>query len=72
MMDLVERAQSGEAEAFGRLYDHYSDTVYRYIYYRVGGRATAEDAAARATALGLPAESVLIYDMEAYRTGDAV
>jgi RNA polymerase sigma-70 factor, ECF subfamily len=43
MMDLVERAQSGEAEAFGSLYDHYSDTVYRYIYYRVGGRATAED-----------------------------
>ncbi|RBM17908.1 ECF subfamily RNA polymerase sigma factor, BldN family [Streptomyces sp. PT12] len=43
MMDLVERAQGGEAEAFGCLYDHYSDTVYRYIYYRVGGRATAED-----------------------------
>ncbi|MCZ2525967.1 ECF subfamily RNA polymerase sigma factor, BldN family [Streptomyces sp. NPDC059506] len=43
MMDLVERAQSGEAEAFGQLYDHYSDTVYRYVYYRVGGRATAED-----------------------------
>ncbi|MFR9675443.1 ECF subfamily RNA polymerase sigma factor, BldN family [Streptomyces sp. TR06-5] len=43
MMDLVERAQNGEAEAFGRLYDQYSDTVFRYIYYRVGGRATAED-----------------------------
>jgi RNA polymerase sigma-70 factor (ECF subfamily) len=43
MMDLVERAQGGEAEAFGSLYDHYADTVYRYIYYRVGGRATAED-----------------------------
>ncbi|MFG2738429.1 ECF subfamily RNA polymerase sigma factor, BldN family [Streptomyces harbinensis] len=43
MMDLVERAQAGESEAFGSLYDHYSDTVYRYIYYRVGGRATAED-----------------------------
>ncbi|AZM60811.1 MULTISPECIES: ECF subfamily RNA polymerase sigma factor, BldN family [unclassified Streptomyces] len=43
MMDLVERAQAGEAEAFGRLYDQYSDTVYRYIYYRVGGKATAED-----------------------------
>ncbi|MFF4481198.1 ECF subfamily RNA polymerase sigma factor, BldN family [Streptomyces sp. NPDC001520] len=43
MMDLVERAQSGEAEAFGRLYDQYADTVYRYIYYRVGGKATAED-----------------------------
>ncbi|KRV50924.1 RNA polymerase subunit sigma-24 [Wenjunlia vitaminophila] len=43
MMDLVERAQHGEAEAFGELYDHYAETVYRYIYYRVGGRATAED-----------------------------
>ncbi|MEU6848615.1 ECF subfamily RNA polymerase sigma factor, BldN family [Actinacidiphila alni] len=43
MMDLVERAQEGETEAFGRLYDHYSDTVYRYIYYRVGSKATAED-----------------------------
>jgi RNA polymerase sigma-70 factor, ECF subfamily len=43
IMELVERAQAGESEAFGRLYDHYADTVYRYIYYRVGGRATAED-----------------------------
>ena len=43
MMDLVEAAQGGETEAFGRLYDHYSDTVYRYIYYRVGSKATAED-----------------------------
>ncbi|GAA3045203.1 sigma-70 family RNA polymerase sigma factor [Kitasatospora albolonga] len=43
IMELVERAQNGESEAFGRLYDHYADTVYRYIYYRVGGRATAED-----------------------------
>lgn len=43
IMELVERAQNGESEAFGRLYDHYADTVYRYIYYRVGSRATAED-----------------------------
>lgn len=35
------------------------------------GRAAAQDAVVRATALGLAPESVLIYDMEAYRTGDA-
>jgi RNA polymerase sigma-70 factor (ECF subfamily) len=43
IMKLVESAQEGDSESFGRLYDHYSDTVYRYIYYRVGSRATAED-----------------------------
>lgn len=35
------------------------------------GRTTADDAVAQARALGLSRESVLIYDMEAYRTGDA-
>ncbi|MET8154440.1 glycoside hydrolase domain-containing protein [Actinoplanes sp. NPDC049668] len=35
------------------------------------GRATADDAVAQARALGLAADSVLIYDMEAYRTDDA-
>lgn len=35
------------------------------------GREAAEDAVARAQALGLARESVLIYDMEAYRTDDA-
>ncbi|BCJ48329.1 hypothetical protein GCM10010168_77450 [Actinoplanes ianthinogenes] len=36
------------------------------------GRATADDAAAQATALGLGPQSMLIYDMEAYRTDDTV
>jgi hypothetical protein len=40
---LVARAQQGDSEAFGQLYDRYFDTVYRYIYYRVYDRATAED-----------------------------
>jgi RNA polymerase sigma-70 factor (TIGR02952 family) len=40
---LVSQAQSGDAEAFGRLYDHYVSMVHRYVYYRVGDRATAED-----------------------------
>ncbi|WP_229073417.1 glycoside hydrolase domain-containing protein [Actinoplanes sp. DH11] len=35
------------------------------------GRATADDAATQARNLGLSRESVLIYDMEAYRTNDA-
>jgi RNA polymerase sigma-70 factor (TIGR02952 family) len=40
---LVAQAQAGDAEAFGRLYDHYVTMVHRYVYYRVGDRATAED-----------------------------
>jgi RNA polymerase sigma-70 factor (ECF subfamily) len=40
---LVRRAQDGDAEAFGQLYDHYVTMVYRYVYHRVGDRATAED-----------------------------
>ncbi|MEV0153387.1 glycoside hydrolase domain-containing protein [Micromonospora sp. NPDC050686] len=35
------------------------------------GRAQAEDAVAQAKAIGLARQSVLIFDMEAYRTGDA-
>jgi RNA polymerase sigma-70 factor (ECF subfamily) len=40
---LVKLAQSGDAEAFGQLYDAYADTVYRYVYYRVSARMLAED-----------------------------
>ena len=40
---LVERAQAGDAEAFGQLYDRYVDGVYRYIHYRVGTAQLAED-----------------------------
>ncbi len=43
MLALVELAQEGDGEAFGQLYDAYSDTVYRYIYYRVSNRSLAED-----------------------------
>jgi RNA polymerase sigma-70 factor (ECF subfamily) len=42
-VELVARAQAGDAEAFGALYDRYLDLVYRYVYYRVGGKALAED-----------------------------
>jgi RNA polymerase sigma-70 factor (TIGR02952 family) len=39
----VRRTQAGDAEAFGLLYDHYVSLVYRYVYNRIGDRATAED-----------------------------
>jgi RNA polymerase sigma-70 factor (ECF subfamily) len=40
---LVALAQQGDAEAFGQVYDAYVDSVYRYLYYRVGSHALAED-----------------------------
>lgn len=41
--ELVHRAQAGDGEAFGVLYDRYVDLVFRFIYYRVNDRALAED-----------------------------
>jgi RNA polymerase sigma-70 factor, ECF subfamily len=41
--DLVRRAQDGDPEGFGLLYDRYVDVVFRYLLHRVGDRPTAED-----------------------------
>jgi RNA polymerase sigma-70 factor, ECF subfamily len=43
VVDLVARAQAGESEAFGVLYDRYVDVVFRYVYYRVNNQSLAED-----------------------------
>jgi RNA polymerase sigma-70 factor (ECF subfamily) len=40
---LVLAAQAGDPDAFGQLYDRYVDTVFKFIYYRVGDRTVAED-----------------------------
>lgn len=40
---LVEAAQHGDAGAFGQLYDRYVESVFRYVLFRVGDRALAED-----------------------------
>lgn len=40
---LVELAQRGDAAAFGEIYELYVDTVYRYVFLRVGSRTLAED-----------------------------
>ena len=42
---LVQRAQAGDAEAFGQIYDRYADIVFRFIYFRVSTRQLAEDLA---------------------------
>lgn len=42
ILELVEKAQKGDKDAFGELYDHYADALYKYIYFRVP-HAEAED-----------------------------
>jgi RNA polymerase sigma-70 factor, ECF subfamily len=43
LIAMVELARGGDTEAFGLLYDHYHASVYRFLYYRVGSVALAED-----------------------------
>ncbi len=42
---LVERAARRDQAAFAALYDLFLGPMYRYVYYRVGNRADAEDIA---------------------------
>ena len=43
LIALVELARSGDKEAFGQLYDHYHQSVYRFLYYRTRSANLAED-----------------------------
>ncbi len=40
---LVKQAQSGVAAAFSALYEHYYDSIYRYVSFRTGNTVDAED-----------------------------
>ena len=40
---LVDLARDGDGEAFGQLYDHYVESIHRYLYYRVSNVGLAED-----------------------------
>ena len=41
--ELIQRAKEGEPAAFAEIYDRHQPAIYRYIFYRVGNAATAED-----------------------------
>ncbi len=43
---LIQRAKDDQ-DAFGQLYERYSQRIYQYIYYRTGSEADAEDLAAK-------------------------
>jgi RNA polymerase sigma-70 factor (ECF subfamily) len=43
---LIERAKEDQ-DAFGQLYERYSQRIYQYIYYRTGSEPDAEDLAAK-------------------------
>src|SRR5262245_64836665 len=40
---LVDLARKGDAEAFGQLYDHYVDSIHRYLYFRLSSISLADD-----------------------------
>ena len=48
LRELVDLAVRGDTDAFGRLYDHFADAIYRYFYYHVGSASDAEDLLSRA------------------------
>ncbi len=43
LLELVQKAIAGSETAFGEIYDLYFEKVYRFIFYRVNHRETAED-----------------------------
>ncbi len=43
LIALVELARTGDADAFGLLYDHYQPSVHRFLYYRTRSATLAED-----------------------------
>lgn len=43
LAELIKQAQAGKQEALADLYEAYFGRVYRFVYYRVSHRETAED-----------------------------
>lgn len=43
IINLVRKAAGGDVEAFGRLYSNHVERIYRYVFYQVRDKMTAED-----------------------------
>ena len=43
LKQFLQKAQSGNTEAFARLYDEFAEKLYRFVYFRVGHKEVAED-----------------------------
>jgi len=43
LKSAFEKAQNLDREAFGRIYDHFSGKLYKFVYFRVGHKELAED-----------------------------
>jgi RNA polymerase sigma-70 factor (ECF subfamily) len=41
--NLIEKAQNGDSECFGKLYDHYLPKIYRFVLIKVNNREITED-----------------------------
>jgi RNA polymerase sigma-70 factor (ECF subfamily) len=45
--DVLNLASQGDKDAFGMLYERYTDRIFNYVYYRTGNVHDAEDLTAR-------------------------
>ena len=45
--DVLARASQGDKDAFGMLYERYTERIFNYVYYRTGNVHDAEDLTAR-------------------------
>lgn len=45
--EVLALASQGDRDAFGRLYEHYVERIFNYVYYRTGNSHDAEDLTAR-------------------------
>lgn len=41
--DVINQVKNGDTEAFGKLYDQYSEVIFRYVYSHLENRLDAED-----------------------------